>query len=297
MSQRGLELARLLARVPQVPSPQVPSPQVMGVLNVTPDSFSDGGEFLALEAALAQGRALLEAGAVVLDVGGESTRPGAAPVPPSQEQARVVPVIEALRQAHPEAVISIDTRRAAVAEAALAAGADLVNDVSGLADPGMIAVCAARSAPLILGHIQGLPETMQEDPSYEDVVNEVCSALEAGAARARAAGVEVLVDPGIGFGKTTEHNLALLASVSRLRDLGPVVIGVSRKSLLGTLTGRPVDERLAGGLGAAVAVALAGASLIRTHDVAETCDALRVAWAIRAADPGVATEREVARVR
>lgn len=285
MSQRGLELAHLLARTAQ--------PQVMGVLNVTPDSFSDGGEFLALEAALTQGRALLEGGAAVIDVGGESTRPGAAPVPPSEEEARVVPVISALRAAHPEAVISIDTRRAQVAAAALAAGADLVNDVSGLEDPEMIAVCAAHSAPLILGHIQGLPETMQDDPSYEDVVSEVCAALGAGAARARAAGVSVLVDPGIGFGKTREHNLALLANIPRLRELGPVVIGVSRKSLLGALTGRPVDQRLAGGLGAAVSVALAGASLIRTHDVRETCDALRVAWAIR----GAAEEREVARVR
>lgn len=288
MSARGRDLARLLASVPD----QAP-PQVMGVLNVTPDSFSDGGRFLGRVEALAQGSALLEAGAAVLDVGGESTRPGAAPVAPAEERARVVPVIEALRAAHPEAVISVDTRRAEVAAAALAAGADLVNDVSGLEDPAMIGVCAAHAAPLILGHIQGQPETMQDDPSYEDVVGEVCAALAAGAARARAGGVaEVLVDPGIGFGKTREHNLALLASIGRLRAEGPVVIGVSRKSLLGALTGRPTDERLAGGLGAAVAVALAGASLIRTHDVRETCDALQVAWAIRGA-----RREEVAHVR
>tara|TARA_R110002072_G_scaffold101941_3_gene224483 strand:+ start:1530 stop:2333 length:804 start_codon:yes stop_codon:yes gene_type:complete len=254
----------------------------MGVLNVTPDSFSDGGRFLALEAALAQGSALLAAGAAVLDVGGESTRPGAAPVAASEEEARVVPVISALRAAHPEALISIDTRRASVAEAALRAGADLVNDVSGLEDPRLVAVCAANAAPLVLGHLQGQPETMQRDPSYEDVVAEVWATLERGVAQARAAGVPaILVDPGIGFGKTSEHNLALLANVPRLRALGPVVIGVSRKSLLGALTGRPTEERLAGGLGAAVSVALAGACLIRTHDVRETCDALRVAWAIR----------------
>lgn len=270
-------------------------PQVMGVLNVTPDSFSDGGEYLALDAALAQGQRLLNEGAAVLDVGGESTRPGAAPVEPLAEEARVVPVIAALRRAHPEALISVDTRRARVAEAALAAGADLVNDVSGLADPDLAAVCAARSAPLILGHIQGLPETMQHDPSYEDVVEEVFRFLAAAAERARQAGVsELLVDPGIGFGKTQAHNLALLANLTRLQPLGPVVVGISRKSLLGSLTGRPVQERLAGGLGAAVAAALGGASLIRTHDVRETCDALRVALAIQAAG---SVGREVAHVR
>jgi len=299
MSQRGIEFARLLGRVPGPGVSGSVSPQVMGVLNVTPDSFSDGGRFLALEAALAQGSALLEAGAAVLDVGGESTRPGAAPVEPSEEEARVVPVISGLRAAHPDAVISIDTRRASVARAALAAGADLVNDVSGLEDPDLLRVCATQAAPLILGHIQGQPDTMQRDPSYGDVVAEVCAALEAGVSAARAGGVpELLVDPGIGFGKTSEHNLALLANLARLRELAPVVIGVSRKSLLGALTGRATDERLAGGLGAAVSVALAGVSLIRTHDVRESCDALRVAWAIRAAGLGQgAPAREAAHVR
>lgn len=275
MSQRGLELAHLLARAAQ--------PQVMGVLNVTPDSFSDGGEFLALEAALAQGRALLEGGAAVIDVGGESTRPGAAPVPPSEEEARVVPVISALRAAHPEAVISIDTRRAQVAAAALAAGADLVNDVSGLEDPEMIAVCAAHSAPLILGHIQGLPETMQDDPSYEDVVSEVCAALEAGAARARAAGVSVLVDPGIGFGKTLAHNLALIRRLSLFHTLGcPILLGVSRKRFIGTLSGvAEAGQRVAGSIAAGLEGLAQGAQVLRVHDVAETRQAIGVWQALR----------------
>lgn len=262
------------------------APRVMGVLNVTPDSFSDGGRYLALEAALTQGVELMEQGAAIVDIGGESTRPGAAPVAPEEERARVLPVITGLRAANPSAPLSIDTRRASVAEPALAAGASLVNDVSGLGDPAMAAVCAEHGAPLVIGHIQGLPENMQHDPSYEDVVAQVYEFLARACERAVAAGVApeaLLVDPGIGFGKTQAHNLSLLANLSRFRTLGPVVVGISRKSLLGSLTGRPVDERLAGGLGAAVSAALAGARLIRTHDVAETHDALRVAWAIRTA--------------
>lgn len=270
-------------------------PRVMGVLNVTPDSFSDGGRFLSLDDAISQGLRLAEEGASVIDVGGESTRPGAASVAPAEEEARVLPALRALRAALPETPLSIDTRRARVAAAALAAGADLVNDVSGLSDEEMVAVCAAHGAPLVIGHIQGLPATMQRDPSYGDVVEEVYEFLARAADRARAGGVsEVWVDPGIGFGKTPAHNLALLGHLGRFASLGPVVVGVSRKSLLGALLGREVGERLAGGLGAAVWCALAGARLIRTHDVRATCDALGVAWAIRDAAPAV---WEVAGVR
>lgn len=279
MSASGLAL-------PAAPALDLSAPRVMGVLNVTPDSFSDGGEYLTLQTALARGLTLFEQGAAIVDVGGESTRPGARSVTPSEERARVLPVIEALRSALACGPISIDTRRASVASAALAVGASLVNDVSGLQDPAMAAVCAEHGAPLVIGHIQGQPETMQRDPSYADVVAEVYEALAAACERAVAAGVDpsaLLVDPGIGFGKTQAHNLSLLANLDRFASLGPVVIGVSRKSLLGSLTGRGVAERLAAGLGAAVSAALHGARLIRTHDVQQTHDALQVAWAIQTA--------------
>jgi dihydropteroate synthase len=266
------------------------APGVMGVLNVTPDSFSDGGRHLALSDALACARRLQAEGACVIDVGGESTRPGAAAVPAAEEIARVVPVIEALTAEGFSAPISIDTRKAPVAAAALEAGAQLVNDVSGLADPDLARVCADHGAALIVGHIQGVPLDMQADPRYEAVVDEVYTFLASACQRAEAAGVpagHLLVDPGIGFGKLLQHNLALLAHLGRFGDLGPVVVGLSRKSMLGALLGdggaAPLDERLAGGLGGAVWSALAGARLIRTHDVRPTCDALRVAWAIRGA--------------
>lgn len=261
-------------------------PRIMGVLNVTPDSFSDGGRFTTLETALAQAERLIEEGADLVDVGGESTRPGAAPVDPEEERARVLPLIRALRASHADLWISIDTRRASVAAAALEAGANLVNDVSGLEDPDMAATCADHGAPVVLGHIQGTPQTMQRDPSYGDVVDEVAGFLSERRERLVAAGLapeRILVDPGIGFGKTQEHNLALLAHLERLVPLGPVVVGISRKSLLGALTGRPTSERLAAGLGAAAAAVLNGARIVRTHDVAETHDALTLAWAIHSA--------------
>ncbi len=263
------------------------APRVMGVLNATPDSFSDGGRHLDPARAAAAGAQMVADGAAVLDVGGESTRPGAAAVSARDELARVLPVLEALRAAGVRAPISIDTRKAEVAREALAAGAALVNDISCLAEPALAEACAEAGAALIVGHIQGEPATMQQRPRYDDVVGEVHAALAAARARAQAAGVDpgaVLVDPGIGFGKTLEHNLALLRHLDRLTALGPVVVGLSRKAFLGALLGgRPVDDRLFAGLGAATWAALAGARLLRTHDVRPTADALQVAWRIATA--------------
>lgn len=258
-------------------------PIIMGVLNVTPDSFFDGGRHVADPAARA--RQLADEGAAIVDVGGESTRPGAAPVDEADELARVLPVVEALARAG--LTISIDTRRSGVARACLAAGAHLVNDVTGLGDPAMAGVVAAAGAALVLGHIQGTPATMQQAPRYQDVVGEVAGFLAARRDAAVAAGVDpraVLVDPGFGFGKTLAHNLALLAALPRLARVSPVVVGLSRKSSLGALLGgRPPEERLAAGLGGAVFCALRGASVIRTHDVRPTLDAVTVALAIQAA--------------
>jgi dihydropteroate synthase len=266
---------------------------VMGVVNVTPDSFFDGGRFATPEAAVAHGQALADAGADLLDVGGESTRPGAAPVPIADEARRVVPVVERLAGLV-AAPLSVDTRNAPVAREALAAGASLVNDVSGLGhDPALASVVAEAGAALCLMHIQGTPETMQADPRYDDVVGEVLESLAASIERAVAAGVprnRLWVDPGIGFGKTTGHNLFLLRHLHELRVLGaPVVVGPSRKAFLGVLAGgRPPDQRLPGTLASATAVAiLNGADVVRVHDVREVKDALAVADAIaRARDGG-----------
>ncbi len=265
---------------------------VMGVLNVTPDSFSDGGLSASLERAVARGLALAEAGADVVDVGGESTRPGAEEVPAKEELRRVLPVIEALR-ASSAVPLSIDTSKAEVAQAALSAGATLVNDVTGFrADAGLPAVTAAAGAVACLMHMQGTPRTMQASPRYDDVMAEVLEGLAAAVARAEAAGVprgRIWVDPGIGFGKTLDDNLFLLRHLRELRLLGcPVVLGTSRKSFLGTLSGgKPPDQRLAGSLASvAVAVALGGVDVVRVHDVAEVKDALAVADAIGRARSG-----------
>ena len=253
---------------------------VMGVLNVTPDSFSDGGRFLDSAAAVRQAHRMIAEGADLLDIGGESTRPGAAPVPAGEEIRRVVPVIEALRS-FSDLPVSVDTRKAAVAERALAAGADIINDVSALtADPAMAGVAARYSAGVVLMHMQGTPETMQHDPKYGRVAEEVrdfladrLEALEGqGLARETLA-----LDPGIGFGKTLEHNVRLLARLDALAALGrPVVVGVSRKSLIGRITGREVGERLAGSLAAGAWALAHGAHIIRVHDVKESCDMARV---------------------
>jgi dihydropteroate synthase len=244
----------------------------MGVLNVTPDSFSDGGRYLDPERAIAHGLALVEEGADVVDVGGESTRPGSAPVDEAEERRRVVPVIEALA---PSVRVSVDTRSAAVAEAAVAAGATLVNDVSASLWP----VAAEAGVGWVAMHMQGEPATMQRAPRYDDVVAEVGAFLRERAARARAAGVdEVWVDPGIGFGKTLEHNLALLRGLDRLvADGVPVVVGTSRKRSLGQLTGdAPVDDRLEASVATAVWCVEQGAAMVRVHDVAPTVRALRL---------------------
>jgi dihydropteroate synthase len=260
---------------------------VMGVVNVTPDSFSDGGRYLRAEAAIAHGVALAEAGADLLDVGGESTRPGSQPVGAEEELARVLPVIEGLR-ARTAVPLSVDTTKAGVARAALKAGAHLINDITGFgSDPELPGVVAEAGAACCLMHIQGTPATMQQAPRYDDVVDEVLAYLEDAVARAVAAGVprgRILLDPGIGFGKTFDHNLYLLRRLGELRVLGlPLLVGTSRKGFLGKLTGgKPAAERLAATLGSIAAVAaLGGAEVVRVHDVAEARDALAVADALR----------------
>jgi dihydropteroate synthase len=258
----------------------------MGVINVTPDSFSDGGRFVNNEAAVAHALRMIEEGAGLIDVGGESTRPGALGVSAEEEIGRVVPVIEALA-ARTEVPISVDTSKPAVMTAAVRAGASMINDVRALREPGAIEAAARSDATICLMHMQGEPRTMQADPRYGDVVAEVRDFLRDRAQACLTAGIagdRLVVDPGIGFGKRLEHNLALLAGLPALTGLGwPVLIGVSRKSMFGTLLGRAVDERVAGGVAMATAAVLAGASIVRTHDVAATVDAVKVAVALRVA--------------
>jgi dihydropteroate synthase len=262
---------------------RLPRPAVMGVLNVTPDSFSDGGLFLDPDAAVARARQLAGEGADLIDIGGESTRPGAEPVAEPEELDRVIPVIERLAETL-EVPISIDTSKSTVARAALAAGASFVNDVTALAgDPGMAEVVAESGAQVCLMHMKGEPRTMQEDPRYDDVVSEVRAFLEQRLAFAVARGIpeqRIWLDPGIGFGKTLEHNLELIRRLGELVAIGrPVVVGASRKRFIGALTGRAEGERLAGSLAAAVIALERGASMLRVHDVAATRDALLVAGA------------------
>ncbi len=246
---------------------------VMGVLNVTPDSFSDGGRWTEREAAIARGIELFGQGADVVDVGGESTRPGAAPVEEAEEHRRVVPVIEEL-SCHGR--VSVDTRKRSVAEAAVAAGATLVNDVS--ASLWEVAAQAGPSVGWVAVHMQGTPETMQAEPRYADVVGEVCGFLVARAARARDGGVqEVWIDPGIGFGKTADHNLSLLKHLATLVETGwPVLVGTSRKRFLQRLLDRPADDVVEGSLATAVMAMSAGAGMVRVHDVAPTVQAARL---------------------
>jgi dihydropteroate synthase len=262
-------------------------PAIMGVLNVTSDSFSDGGRYNSPEAALAHARAMVDAGATIIDVGGESTRPGAEPVPLQQELDRVLPVIEKLR-ADVDVLISIDTMKPQVMSAAIAAGAGLVNDVLALQTPGALAAVAQTRAAVCLMHMQGTPQTMQVDPQYGDVVTEVGAFLQARADACRAAGIardRIVFDPGFGFGKTLQHNLQLLRDLPQLTSCGyPLLVGLSRKSMLGKLLGRPAGERLAGSLALATIAVLRGARIIRCHDVAETCDAVTVAWTARNGD-------------
>ena len=258
------------------------SPLLMGVLNATPDSFSDGGRFDGPDALAEAARRMAAEGATIVDLGGESTRPGALPVDAATELSRVVPVLERLRGEMP---LSIDTRRASVAREALDLGAVLVNDVTAARDPEMLPLVAARGAGIVLMHMKGDPATMQDSPRYEDVVREVEDFLLARAEDAAAAGVprdRILVDPGIGFGKTLPDNLALLAALPRLAAHGwPVVLGVSRKRFLGELTGRAVHERRDGTTAAVALAAFHGAAVLRVHDVAPARDAVAVARAYR----------------
>jgi dihydropteroate synthase len=263
-----------------------PDPVLMGVLNVTPDSFSDGGEFFGVEPAVAQAEKMFDEGAQVIDVGGESTRPGSDPVSPEEELRRVLPVIQAMLSTRPDSIVSIDTYRSSVAEAALDAGAGAVNDVTALGDPRMAGLMAERGCPIILMHMLGEPKNMQQHPRYEDVVREVRDFLAERAQQALRAGVKlenIILDPGIGFGKTPEHNLKLLKRLDSLVELGfPVLVGVSRKSFLGKITGsEDPKSRLFGTVAANVLAYERGASLFRVHDVRANKEALAVAAAIR----------------
>lgn len=262
-------------------------PLVVGILNVTPDSFSDGGLYADEERALARARVMVAEGAGMIDVGGESTRPGAEPVEPAEEARRVVPVIRRLKEAL-DVPVSVDTRRAQVARAALEVGADVVNDVSALADPEMPRVVAASGAGVVLMHMRGTPRTMQQEARYGDVAAEVTAELGASLERAVAAGIapeRVVVDPGIGFAKEAEHNLTLLARLEALRVLGrPVLLGVSRKAFLGRLLGGAAPaERVVATAAACVVGLLHGARIFRVHDVRPVREALLVAEAVRTA--------------
>lgn len=253
-------------------------PAVLGILNVTPDSFSDGGRHAEPDVAVAAARAMIAAGAAMVDIGGESTRPGAPPVSEAEELARIGPVLDRLAGVP----FSIDTRRARVMQRALDAGATMINDVSALThDPASLGVVAAHRCPVVLMHAKGPPATMQEAPRYADVVAEVEAWLAARIEACVAAGIardRIVVDPGIGFGKSLEHNLALLRGLERFTSLAPVMLGASRKALIGKLTGAGVDDRLPGSLALALHGAAKGAAWVRVHDVAETVQALTV-WA------------------
>jgi dihydropteroate synthase len=261
-------------------------PCVMGVLNVTPDSFSDGGRHFERDSAIAAGLRMVEEGAAIVDVGGESTRPGAALVSIQEELDRVVPVLEALAARAP-VVLSVDTSKPEVITAALQAGAHMVNDVRALQLPGALAAAVAGQAAVCVMHMRGEPATMQQSPHYDDVVGEVHSFLARRVAACHDAGIpaeSICVDPGIGFGKDYSHNLALLQNLRRFTDLGaPLLLGVSRKSLIGIMTGRPAQERLAGSVALAALAVRAGVAIVRAHDVAATVDAVKVAAALRGA--------------
>jgi len=265
-------------------------PLVMGVLNVTPDSFSDGGRFLDRAAALEHARRMLSDGADIIDVGGESTRPGAAATSETDELDRVIPLVEVLRgECDARGVpLSVDTRKPAVMRAAIAAGASLINDVGALDAPGAIEAIAPSEVAVCLMHMRGEPATMQQVANYNDVVGEVKGFLADHAAACESAGIardRIVVDPGFGFGKTVGHNLALLRWLAEIVALGyPVAVGLSRKSTIGALTGREVGERTAGSIAAALSAVARGAAIVRVHDVRETVDALKVWRAVEGAD-------------
>ena len=257
--------------------------KVMGVVNTTPDSFSDGGKFDTFDKALAHARRLIEEGADILDIGGESSRPGAAEVPLAEELERTVPLIGALR-AESDIPISIDTGKPGVMQAAVDAGASMINSIWALRQPGELQTAAELGVPVCLMHMQGTPETMQKNPVYEDVVGEVREFLARRIDAAVDAGIEpgnIIVDPGFGFGKTIDHNLLLLRNLDELRSLGvPLLAGLSRKKMIGTILDKPVDERLYGSLSVAVIAAMLGADILRVHDVGATVDALAMVRAL-----------------
>lgn len=254
-------------------------PQVMGILNVTPDSFSDGGQHNTLDKALFHAQDMIVAGATFIDVGGESTRPGADEVSVAEELERVVPVVEALSQRF-EVWISVDTSKPEVITAAAAAGAHLINDVRSLQEPGALAAAAATQLPVCLMHMQGLPQTMQQDPHYDDLMKDVFTFFQHHLGRCTAGGIpreQILLDPGFGFGKNLQHNYSLLAQMESLHQFGlPLLVGMSRKSMIGQLLNVPPKERVYGSVACAVIAALKGARIIRVHDVKATVDAMRV---------------------
>lgn len=258
-------------------------PHVMGILNVTPDSFSDGGHFNQLERAITHARQMVAEGATLIDIGGESTRPGAPDVSEQEELDRVIPVVERM-VAELEVMISLDTSKAAVMREGCAAGAHLINDVRALLEPGALAAAAVANVPVCLMHMQGQPRTMQAEPHYDDLLGEVRAFFDERIAACLAAGIrreQLLLDPGYGFGKTLAHNYQLLAQQEKLLDYQlPLLVGMSRKSMIGNLLGCPVDERLAGSLACALIGMQRGARIIRVHDVRATMDALRTGWMV-----------------
>lgn len=259
----------------------ISTPQVMGVLNITPDSFSDGGQWLDMEAAIAHALAMAAQGAAIIDIGGESTRPGAPEVSVADELARVIPLITALAPLL-DIPISIDTSKPEVMRQSIVAGAGLINDVCALQQPGALAAAAELAVPVCLMHMQGTPRSMQDAPHYENVISDVADFLKGQAAEAERAGVlpcNILLDPGFGFGKTLEHNYQLLAGLDRLVGQYPLLVGMSRKRMLGEVLDQALNKRLHGGLAAATIAAIKGAAIIRTHDVAETVDALKITTA------------------
>ncbi|NKF49702.1 dihydropteroate synthase [Shewanella sp. WXL01] len=255
------------------------SPQIMGIANITPDSFSDGGQFESFKKACEHVDYMVAEGAVIIDVGGESTRPGAKAVSVEEELERVIPIIKYTAEKH-DVWISVDTSKPQVMEQAVLAGAHMINDVKALREPGALEVAAKLQVPVCLMHMQGSPETMQDAPAYVDVVEEVLHFFEQRIVACEAAGIDrsnLILDPGFGFGKTLEHNYRLLACLPRFHELHlPLLIGMSRKSMIGDLLERPVEQRLAGSLSAALIAAQQGAQILRVHDVAETSDVLRV---------------------
>ena len=254
-------------------------PLIMGILNVTPDSFSDGGRFQSLESALSHAEQMIDSGVDIIDIGAESSRPGAEPLPLDEELRRILPVVYALRDCGKP--LSIDTTKPQVMAETLAAGADMINDINGFRHPDALTTIKGSDCGLCIMHMRKDPQTMQQDPAYDDVVAQVTAFLRSRIQVCTLAGIDVArlcIDPGFGFGKTLDHNLALVRAIPQLNDAlrVPVLAGLSRKSAIGLLTGKPVEQRLAGSLGAAIAAAMNGAAILRVHDVAETIDALTV---------------------